>query len=168
MKARYADIYSTNNSGLYNKVAAVLGEDFKSVYKEIVQHISIYDGKYPSFTSETSSNAPTVKLTLNPSTNCYEGTVTDTNGVLSKYGFSLQGASFKRDGNQLTISVPASSASSVKGKTVTGISTMKDMSTSDPTIWENSSYQTVLTAGGAEYAKAYFKLDWEDTGKWRN
>lgn len=164
MKARYSDIYSTNNSGLYNKVAAVLGEDFKTVYKEIVQHISVYDGKYPSFASESASSAPTVKLTLNASTNCYEGTVTDTNGVLSTYGFSLQGASFKRDGNQLTISVPASSASSVKGKTVTGISTMKDMSTSDPTIWENSSYQTVLTAGGADYAKSYFKLDWEDTG----
>lgn len=66
---------------------------------------------------------------------------------------------FTNKGNTLTISVPVSSAASVKGKTVTGISAMKDMSTSDPTIWENSSYQTVLTAGGAEFATAYENIE---------
>ena len=34
------------------------------------------------------------------------------------------------------------------------------MSTSNPTIWENPTYQTVLTSGGADYLHAYISLTW--------
>lgn len=163
-KQRYEDLYTCKNQGLYTKIKTVLGADYANTYQGILDSISIYDGTCPSFASEDSSGAPTVKLTLNSSTNCYEATVTDSNAVLSNYTFALEGATFTKSGNKLTISVPVSSATSVKGKTVTCTSTQKDMSTSNPLIWENSTYQTVLTAGGADYATAYFKLDWEDTG----
>ncbi len=164
MRHRYPDLSTTSHAGLYNKIAAVLGTNYTEAYQAILDSIAIYDGVCPSFASDDESNIPTVKLTLNPATNCYEGTVTDSNSVLGKYKFSLSEASLTRSGNSLTISVPASKAASVKGKTATGSSTMKDMDTSTPLIWENSSYQTVLTAGGAEETKAYFKVDWEDNG----
>lgn len=164
MRHRYPDLNSTSHAGLYNSVKAILGTKFTDAYNAVLNGISVYDGKCPSFASDDASNIPTVKLTLNKSTNCYEGTVTDSNAVLERYTFAKDGVTFTRNGNGLTISVPASSASAVKGKVVTGTSTMKDMDTSNPQIWENSTYQTVCTAGGAKPAEAYFKLDWEDNG----
>lgn len=164
MRHRYPDLSTTSHAGLYNSVYSILGANFANAYNAILNGISIYDGKYPSFASDDGGNIPTVKLTLNKSTNCYEGTVTDTNAVLSRYTFAKEGVTFTKNGNKLTISVPVSSASSVKGKVITGTSTMKNMDTSNPLIWENSTYQTVCTAGGAKPAEAYFKLDWDSTG----
>ena len=164
MRHRYPDLSTTSHAGLYNSVYSILGTTFADAYKAILNGISIYDGKYPSFASDDASSIPTVTLKLNTSTNCYEGTVTDSNGVLSKYSFEKDGVTFTKSGNKLTISVPASKASSVKGTVVTGYSSLKDMDTSNPTIWENSTYQTVCTAGGAKPAEAYFKLDWQDNG----
>ena len=59
---------------------------------------------------------------------------------------------FSKNGSTLYISVPAANADTIKGQTITGTSDQKLMSTSNPTIWENPTYQTVLTAGGADYA----------------
>lgn len=163
-RLRYPTLSTCSNYGLYNKIYAVLGSNYKDAYNAILNNISISDGKVPSFATGDLTSIPEVTLKLNTSTNCYEATVTDSNAVLSRYTFSKDGVTFTKNGNKLTISVPASSASSVKGKVVTATSTQKDLNTSNPLIWENSTYQTVLTAGGADYAKAYFKLNWEDNG----
>jgi hypothetical protein len=163
-KVRYSSIQSCTNSGLYNKIYAVLGANYQACYNAILNSISVSNGKVPSFASSSSSSPATVTLTLNTSTNCYEGTVTDSNSVNQYFTFSQSGVTFTKSGNTLTISVPASSAASVKGQTITGTGSQMNMSTSNPTIWENSSYQTVLSSGGAEYMKAYIKLDWQDTG----
>ena len=83
--------------------------------------------------------------------------------------FRFEGSCFTRKieiiNGSLYISVPASRADAVKGQVITGTSDQKLMSTSNPTIWENPTYQTVLTSGGADYFHAYISLTWADAPK---
>ena len=159
------DIKSCSDYGLYSNVYAVLGADFQSCYDGILNAISVSDGTVPSFAGSSQSNAKPITLTMNNSTGCYEGSVRDTAGVLSHFTFSTSGVHFSRSGNTLYISVPAANADAVKGQSITGTSDQKLMATSNPTIWENPTYQTVLTAGGADYLHAYISLTWEDAPK---
>ena len=157
--SRYnADIKSCSDYGLYRNVYAVLGADFQSCYDGILNAISVSDGTVPSFASSAQSSAKPITLTLNTSTGCYEGSARDNNSVLSHFTFSASGVNISRSGNTLYISVPAANADAVKGRTITGTSDQKLMSTSNPTVWENPTYQTVLTAGGADYLHAYISL----------
>ena len=160
-----ADIKSCTDYGLYRNVYAVLGADFQSCYDGILNAISVSDGTVPSFAGASQNSVTPITLTLNSATNCYEGSVRDTAGVLSHFTFSASGVNFSRSGNTLYISVPASGADAVKGQTITGTSDQKLMSTSNPTIWENPTYQTVLTSGGADYLHAYISLTWADAPK---
>ena len=160
-----ADIKSCTDYGLYSKVYDVLGADFQSCYDGILNAISVSDGTVPSFAGSYQSNAKSITLTLNNSTGCYEGSVRDNNSVLSHFTFSASGVNFSRSGNTLYISVPAANADAIKGQVITGTSDQKLMSTSNPTIWENPTYQTVLTSGGADYLHAYINLTWEDAPK---
>jgi len=160
-----ADIKSCADYGLYSKVYAVLGADFQSCYDGILNAISMSDGTVPSFAGASQSVVTPITLTLNNTTNCYEGSVRDNNRVLSHFTFSASGVNISRSGNTLYISVPAANSDAVKGQSITGTSDQKLMSTSNPTIWENPTYQTVLTSGGAEYLHAYISLTWEDAPK---
>ena len=160
-----ADIKSCTDYGLYSKVYAVLGADFQNCYDGILNAISVSDGTVPSFAGASQNSVTPITLTLNSATNCYEGSVRDTAGVLSHFTFSASGVNFSRSGNTLYISVPAANADAVKGQTITGTSDQKLMSTSNPTIWENPTYQTVLTSGGADYLHAYIRLTWADAPK---
>ena len=159
-----ADIKSCTDYGLYSKVYAVLRADFQSCYDEILNAISVSDGTVPSFASSAQSSAKPITLTLNTSTGCYEGSVRDNNSVLSHFTFSASGVNFSRSGNTLYISVPVENADAIKGQAITGTSDQKLMS-SNPTIWENPTYQTVLTSGGADYLHAYISLTWADAPK---
>ena len=150
---------------VYRNVYAVLGADFQSCYDGILNAISVSDGTVPSFAGSSQSNAKPITLTMNNSTGCYEGSVRDNNSVLSHFTFSASGVNFSRSGNTLYISVPAENADAIKGQAITGTSNQKLMSTSNPTIWENPTYQTVLTSGGADYLHAYISLTWEDAPK---
>ena len=164
--SRYnTDIKTCTDYGLYRNVYAVLGADFQSCYDGILNAISVSDDTVPSFAGTSQSSAKSVTLTMNNATGCYEGSVRDTAGVLSHFTFSVSGVNFSRSGNTLYISVPAANADAVKGQPITGTSDQKLMSTSNPTIWENPTYQTVLTAGGADYLHAYISLTWVDTPK---
>ena len=154
--SRYnADIKSCTDYGLYRNVYAVLGADFQSCYDGILNAISVSDGTVPSFAGSSQSGAKSITLTLNNATGCYEGSVRDTAGVLSHFTFSASGVSFSRSGSTLYISVPAANADAIKGQTITGTSDQKLMSTSNPTICENPTYQTVLTSGGADYGNLH-------------
>ena len=160
-----ADIKSCTDCGLYRNVYTVLGADFQSCYDGILNAISVSDGTVPSFTGASQNSVTPITLTLNSATNCYEGSVRDNNSVLSHFTFSASGVNISRSGNTLYISVPASGADAVKRQVITGTSDQKLMSTSNPTIWENPAYQTVLTAGGADYLHAYISLTWADAPK---
>ena len=164
--SRYnTDIKSCSDYGLYRNVYAVLGADFQNCYDGILNALSVSNGTVPSFAGTSQSSAKSITLTLNNSTGCYEGSVRDTAGVLSHFTFSASGVNFSQNGSTLYISVPAANADTIKGQTITGTSDQKLMSTSNPTIWENPTYQTVLTAGGADYLHAYISLTWEDAPK---
>ena len=164
--SRYnADIKSCTDYGLYSNVYAVLGADFQSCYDGILNAISVSDGTVPSFAGTSQSSAKSITLTLNNATGCYEGSVRDTAGVLSHFTFAASGVSISRSGSTLYISVPATNADAIKGQAITGTSDQKLMSTSNPTIWENPTYQTVLTSGGADYLHAYISLTWADAPK---
>ena len=164
--SRYnADIKSCTDYGLYSNVYAVLGADFQNCYDSILNNISVSDGTVPSFAGASQNSVTPITLTLNSATNCYEGSVRDNNSVLSHFTFSSSGVNFSRSGNTLYISVPAANADAIKGQTITGTSDQKLMSTSNPTIWENPTYQTVLTSGGADYLHAYISLTWTDAPK---
>lgn len=70
---------------------------FASDYNALVSSVQAAL-KIPSFTSSSSSNAPTINLTASGTT------VTDTNGVLPHFSISNgNGASFSKSGNNLTI-----------------------------------------------------------------
>lgn len=160
MRQRYGDIQNCSDYGLYYAVKKSLGDDLYYPYMAILDAIStgISNGSVPSFSG--SSIPGTVNLTFNKATNCYEAVVTDTNGVLSYFAFSYPDVTFSKSGNSLSISVPADSIDNVAGQTITGTSSQLDMDTSNPTIWENSTYQTVLTNGGASNPKAYLALSY--------
>ncbi len=166
-KCRYNDgIMYSSDYGLFSKIYTVLGAPYQACYDGILSSIAsgISDGTVPGFAGSSYGGATTVNLTLNASTGCYEGSLWDGNGVLSHYNFSASGVTFSKSGNTLYISVPASSAGSIKGTVITGTSDHVLMSTSNPSVWENSTYQTVLSAGNVGNAKAYIKLNWADTG----
>ena len=160
MRHRYADIQNASDYGLYYAVKSPLGNDLYYPYMAILDAISsgISNGKVPSFSGKASPS--NINLTYNKSTKCYEATVTDSNAVLSYFTFSYSGVTFTKSGNTLKISVPEASMDAVAGKTITGTSSQVDMSTSNPTVWENSTYQTVLTNGGASSLKAYISLSY--------
>ncbi len=161
-KCRYSSgIQYSSDYGLFSKIYAVLGADYQACYDGILNAISVSDGTVPSFAGSSSGGAKTIELSLNSSTNCYEASVTDSSGVLPHFTFAYNGVTFTQSGNTLNISVPAS-AESVKEQVISGTSDQQLMSTSNPTIWENSDYQTVLTAGGADALTAYIKLTWDD------
>ena len=160
-----ADIKSCTDYGLYSKVYAVLGADFQSCYDGILNAISVSDGTVPSFAGASQNSVTPIIVTLNSATNCYEGSVRDNNSVLSHFTFSASGVNISRSGNTLYISVPAANADAIKGQVLSGTSDQKLMSTSNPTIWENPTYQTVLTSGGADYLHAYISLTWADAPK---
>ena len=169
-KCRYNDgIMYSSDYGLFSKIYAVLGAPYQATYDGILSSIAsgISDGTVPSFAGSSYGGAATVNLTLNPATGRYEGSVWDGNGVLSHYNFTASGVTLSKSGNTLYISVPASSAGSMKGTVITGTSDQMLMSTSNPSVWENSTYQTVLSSGGADYARAYIKLNWSDSGSLR-
>ena len=159
-KTRYASgIRYCTDYGMYSNIYAVLGDGYQKTYDGIIENIAASTGTVPSFAG---SSAKSITLTYNSATDCYEGSVTDSNAVLSYFTFSYTGVTFTKSGNTLKISVPASSASSVKGKTITGTSTLKDISSCNPSVWENSSYQTVLSNGSASNLKAYISLTWTE------
>ena len=160
-KTRYASgIRYCTDYGLFSKIYAVLGDGYQATYDGIIETIVASTGTVPSFAG--SSSAKSITLTYNSSTNCYEGSVTDSNAVLSYFTFAYTGVTFTKSGNTLKISVPASSASNVKGKTITGTSTLKDLDSCNPYVWENATYQTVLTNGGADDLSAYISLIWDE------
>ena len=57
----------------------------------------------PSFASTTKSGAPTYELKWNEANKRFETTLSDTNGALSNFNFSVSGFKTSKNGNQLTI-----------------------------------------------------------------
>ena len=148
---------ATNESGtsgniFYNAgVASVT--NFAANYNTLVSYVQSAK-KISSFTSASSSSAPTITL------NGTAASVTDSNGVLSNFSFSNgNGASFSKSGNTLTVTQTGSiSESTVYSAT----RTVPSASNSTYCLWymSGSSYQTTISLCSASTGSlnAYFKL----------
>ena len=117
--------------------------------------------KIPSFTSSSSSSAPTITLTGD------ETSVYDSNGVLSGFSFTNgNGAEFRKSGNTLYISQTGTISESTVFKATKTIPSAENSAYS---LWymSGSSYQTTINLYRPESGtlNAYFKLKGQAIGK---
>lgn len=111
---------------------------FASNYNSLVSYVQ-NAMKIPSFTSQSSSSAPTITMTGNTTT------VTDSNGVLSGWNFTNgNGVSFSKSGNQLTITKTGSISASTVMKATRSVPSAANTTYN---LWymTGSSYQTTTT-----------------------
>ena len=154
---------STNECGtagniFYNAgVASVT--NFASNYNTLVSNIQAAK-KIPSFTSASSSSAPTINLTGE------ETSVYDSNGVLSNFSFTDgNGAEFYKSGSTLYITQTGTISSSTVFKATRYLPSAAN-STYNVWYMSGSSYQTTVSLASASSGSlnAYFKLKAPDPG----
>ena len=154
---------STNECGtsgdiFYNAGAASVPY-FAPNYNALVDAIQAAK-KTPSFTSASSSSAPTISLTGD------ETSVYDSNGVLSNFSFTDgNGAEFYKSGSTLYITQTGTISSSTVYKATRYL---PSAASSTYNIWymSGSSYQTTVSLASASSGSlnAYFKLKAPDPG----
>lgn len=135
----------------------------KSYYNQLLNDLKKH-GTVPSFSSKFASQAKTIVLKWNSSNKRYETTVTDSNGVLSQFDFSLDGVKFSKSGNKLTISStkPISTAKSASGN-----KKLPEVTVGSPNVWHSNEYmqQEVITgAAQPDPVRAYIKVQTDKTG----
>ena len=142
----------TDGAVFYNAgVAAV--SDFSYYYEKLVQKI-LASAIIPSFTGSAANSAPVISLDDSVTS------ITDTNGVLAQWSFEdAQGASFRKDGNTLTIT----QTGDIEESTVfRAAKTIPSPENSTFNIWymSGSTYQTTISLATANTGNihAYFKL----------
>ncbi len=79
---------------------------FETAYGQITSAMQAHK-TIPSFSAVRAADATIIDLTYNASTGKYSATVTDSNGVLSSFTYSMDGVTFTRSGNSLTITADA-------------------------------------------------------------
>ena len=154
---------STNESGTSGDIFYNAGvssvSNFASNYNSLVSYVQSAL-KIPSFTSSSSSTAPTIVLTGD------ETSVYDSNGVLSGFSFTDgNGAEFSKSGNTLYIYQTGTIAESTVFHATKSIPSAADSTYS---LWymTGSSYQTTINLFSPETSglNAYFKLQAPATG----
>ena len=151
-----------------NKFYTCLNSDskdtIKSYYDQIVNDLKNHT-TIPSFSSAFISQAKTITLKWNSSNKRYETTVTDDNGILSKFDFSASGVKFSKNGNDLTIS---STSSITQAKQASSEKDMPEVTVGSPNVWYSNASeweQEVITgAAQPDPVKAYIKVQTEQPG----
>lgn len=154
---------STNECGtagdiFYNAGVASVS-NFAPNYNTLVSNIQAAK-KIPSFTSASSSSAPTISLTGE------ETSVYDSNGVLSNFSFTDgSGAEFYKSGSTLYITQTGTISSSTVFKATRYLPSAAN-STYNLWYMSGSSYQTTVSLASASSGSlnAYFKLKAPDPG----
>lgn len=137
----------------------------KTVYSKIKEQI-LSHYTVPSFTTKRADLSYVNKITLkyNFSTGKYEGSVTDSNGVLSGYSFACDGVSFTKSGNTLYISTDRI----LENATVSGERTSNSYVSSLPAICAGyavgSDQTTAVALDLKDPVNAYFSLETESVG----
>ena len=154
---------STNECGtagdIFYNAGVTSVTNFASNYNTLVSNIQSAK-KIPSFTSTSSSGAPTISLTGE------ETSVYDSNGVLSNFSFTDgNGAEFYKSGSTLYITQTGDISSSTVFKATRYL---PSAASSTYNIWymSGSSYQTTvsLASASSRNLNAYFKLKAPDPG----
>ena len=135
--------------------------DALSYYNNLKSMIESFR-KIPSFTSRSNIEAliPTYTMQWNSARSRYEVTLTDTNGVLSDFNFSMSGVTFEKNRNTLTayttqVISTASTSSSTKAIPVSINNCAVDF------LVNSGGAQPVCTynyAGTSDPVNAYFRL----------
>ena len=120
--------------------------------------------KIPSFAGRTASTAPAIKLSWNGSS--YGVTVTDSNGVLSRFSFSVPGVTLSPSGNTLTLSASGGDAGE---KTSPAATYAPHIGEGAVAVWktQDASYQrmAVYDSGGeVDPIPAYIKVSFDAVG----
>ncbi len=150
------------------KTSAENRANAKAVYAKIKEQILSHK-VIPSFTVDRKSLALDKKITLkyNVSTGKYEGSVTDTKGVLSGYTFAANGVTFLKSGNTLHISTNQI----LKDCTVTGERVSNTYVSSLPALCAGfavgSDQTTTFAIDLKDPVNAYFSLETEAVGNIR-
>ena len=137
----------------------------KTVYSKIKEQILSHYA-VPSFTTKRADLSYVNKITLkyNFSTGKYEGSVTDSNGVLSGYSFACDGVSFTKSGNTLYMSTDRI----LENATVSGERTSNSYVSSLPAICAGyavgSDQTTAVALDLKDPVNAYFSLETESVG----
>ena len=149
----------------YNKVTDIIASNHPlrskifSYYNSIEASVKTHK-KTPSFTAKSSATAQTVELTWDGSK--YTTTLTDSNGVLSKYDFSASGLTFSKSGNKLTISATKAPTSDVliTADKTSGNKRRALITWTDGVVSPTSEIQDVVTYGEEviDPVKAYLKV----------
>lgn len=138
----------------------------KAVYSKIKGQILSHK-ILPSFAGEIPSWGSKITLKYNFSTGKYEGSVSDSNGVLAGYTFAANGVNFSKSGNTLYISTDRI----LDSVTVSGERTSNSYVTSLPAICAGyavgSDQTTAVALDLKDPVNAYFSLKTESLGKIR-
>lgn len=119
----------------------------------------------PSFASKYRSEAPTYELKWNESNQRFEITLTDSNGLISGFDFSISGYSVQTNGNKITIS-----STQVNTTSTTGTFTTKSDAveiTGSSVFWltgDPGDQEMMSSRPGADPVKAYIKVKTENIG----
>lgn len=119
----------------------------------------------PSFAATTENGASVYELKWNERNNRFETTLSDTNGVLSKFDFSASGFSVSKNGNQLSIYSEAvnTSPTLLSGSTNNGVVQL----TESCVYWtvDKEKYQEFVSSRPeVQPLHAYFKVKTENVG----
>lgn len=155
-------VYGTGDEGRVVNTLVAGDGDALNYYNNLKSSIESFD-KIPSFANygDTTVNpAPTYTMQWNSSRSRYEVTLTDTNGVLNDFNFSMSGVTFEKNGNTLTayttqVISTASTSSSAKAIPVSINNCAVDF------LVNSGGAQPVCTynyAGASDPVNAYFRL----------
>ena len=164
-----ADIFGTGSGDSAAKKlcnTAPSPDSSYSYYESLRDNISnSYNATLPSFSSKKPASADTYELKWNESKQRFETTLSDSNGVMSGFDFSISGYSVDRNGNSITIY-----SNSVNTTATTGTFTSnngKVETTSSCVFWltGKSGYQEFISERPtADPVKAYIKIKTENIG----
>ena len=135
-------------------------------YESLKSNISSsYNATIPSFASRTGTGAPTYELKWNETNQRFETTLSDSNGVLGEFDFSIDGYSVSKNGNSITIASANVNTNATTGKFVSNAGKVETTSSCVFWLTGKSGYQEFISERPtADPIKAYIKVKTENIG----
>ena len=124
-----------------------------------------YYATRPSFASKTMSGAPKYELKWNEANKRYECNLNDTNGVLSKFSFNINGYNVDKNGNKMTIYTKNANTNDTMGS-FTSVTGAVETTTSS-VFWltgKEGDQEFVSEQPQADPISAYIKVKTESLG----
>ena len=135
-------------------------------YESLKSNISSsYNATIPSFASRTGTGAPTYELKWNETNQRFETTLSDSNGVLGEFDFSIDGYSVSKNGNSITIASANVNTNATTGKFVSNAGKVETTSSCVFWLTGKSGYQEFISERPtADPIRAYIKVKTENIG----